>query len=212
MGKTIDNRGLPCPQPVLNTRKALEDIKGSGDVLVSIVDNEGAKENILRFLNSAGNWAAEVEKKGDGIYIQIKPSASPAGMQQGTSSEGKEEPFNCSVGREGHAPIFLITRSTLGSGSEELGKILMRSFVATIKEGPVLPEKMLFLNSGAYLTVSGSPVLDDLLELEKLGVEIFSCGTCLDYFQLKEKLAVGSVTNMFATVESLLTCSGCVTI
>lgn len=63
-----------------------------------------------------------------------------------------------------------------------------------------------------YLTVSGSQVLEDLLELENMGVEIFSCGTCLDYFQLKDRLAVGKVTNMFDTVESLLGRARCVTI
>jgi selenium metabolism protein YedF len=155
MVKEIDNRGLQCPQPVINTKKSRS-----------------------------------------GKEIQDEPT-------------GTEEAPGC---EESIGPIFLVTRSGLGSGSEELGKVLMRSFVATLKEGPVLPEKMVFLNSGVYLAVSGSQVLEDLLELEKMGVEIFSCGTCLDYYQIKDQLAVGKVTNMFDTVERVLKSARCVTI
>lgn len=209
MFKTVDNRGLTCPQPLLNTRRAVEEIKDSGVVLVSIVDNEGAKENILRLINSIGQLTTEVEKKDDGIYIRITRSLSSSNLQD---KPVEAMPLDCDVSKEQQIPVFMITQSTLGSGSEELGKILMRSFIATIKEGSVLPRKLLFLNSGAYLTISGSPVLDDLVELEELGVEILSCGTCLDYYNLKDKLAVGSVTNMFDTVESLLRCTKCVTI
>jgi selenium metabolism protein YedF len=209
MVKTVDNRGLACPQPVLNTRRTVEEIQGSDLVLVSIVDNEGAKENILRLLNSLGNLAAEVEKKDDGIYIRITQSLSSGKIKESPGEE-KDLFLDCGVGKG--QQVLMITQSTLGSGSEELGKILMRSFLATLKEGSVLPKKLLFLNSGVHLAVSGSPVLDDLVQLEGLGVEILSCGTCLDYYNLKDKLAVGNVTNMFDTVESLLSASKCITI
>ncbi len=211
MAKQIDNRGLPCPQPVLNTKRALEEMGDSSEglALVSIVDNEGARENILRLVGKMGSWTTSVEKKEDGIYIHIEKSCSSKGVQN--EAIDPEEAMNCTW-EELKGPIFLVTRSGLGSGSEELGKVLMRSFVATLKEVPLLPEKIMFLNSGVYLTVSGSQVLEDLLELEKMGVEIFSCGTCLDYYQLKDKLAVGQVTNMFDTVESLLGRARCVTI
>ncbi len=211
MAKQIDNRGLSCPQPVLNTKRALEEMEDSseGHALVSIVDNDGARENILRLVGKMGSWTTRAEKKEDGIYIHIEKSFTSTGVQN--ESMDPEEAVNCTC-EESKAPIILVTRSGLGSGSEELGKVLMRSFIATLKEGPVLPVKIMFLNSGVYLTVAGSHVLEDLLELENMGVEIFSCGTCLDYYQLKDKLAVGKVTNMFDTVESLLGRARCVTI
>jgi len=88
----------------------------------------------------------------------------------------------------------------------------MRSFIATLKEGPVYPERVMLLNTGVYLAVEGSPVLEDLIYLEERGVEVFSCGTCLAYFNIRDKLKVGRVTNMYDTVESLLKVPGCVSI
>ena len=203
--KEIDNRGLPCPEPVLNTKRAMDELREEDSTLISIVDNAGAKENILRYVKNAGGWSAHAEKREGAYYIRLERSgaAEPAPRQEGLESA------QCI---ESRPPVFLITTNTLGSGSEELGKILMRSFIATLKEGPVYPERVMLLNTGVYLAVEGSPVLEDLIYLEERGVEVFSCGTCLDYFNLKDKLKVGRVTNMFATVESLLKVPGCVSI
>ena len=91
----------------------------------------------------------------------------------------------------------------MGDGSDELGHILMKSFLFAVTQLDELPDKMLFYNGGAKLTVEGSECLEDLKTLEEQGVEILTCGTCLDYHGIKDKLAVGGVTNMYSIVEIL---------
>ncbi|HWQ61982.1 MAG TPA: sulfurtransferase-like selenium metabolism protein YedF, partial [Negativicutes bacterium] len=99
--------------------------------------------------------------------------------------------------------VYLITQNTLGHGSADLGAILMKSFLYTVLESEPLPRAILFINSGVHLTVAGSPVLDNLAALAARGVKVLSCGTCLDFFNLKDKLAVGGVTNMYTIVAEL---------
>lgn len=98
----------------------------------------------------------------------------------------------------------MITGSLFGKGAEELGQVLMKSFMFTLTEIQAPVTTLVFINSGVYLTIEGSPVLEHLQNLEQQGCEILSCGTCLDYYNLKEKLAVGRVTNMYTAVEKLL--------
>jgi selenium metabolism protein YedF len=99
--------------------------------------------------------------------------------------------------------VIAITADTMGKGNEELGKILIKSFVYTVSETPPYPKTMVFYNGGVRLTCQGSPVLDDLIRLEDKGVEIISCGTCLDFLELKDKLKVGSISNMYTIYEKL---------
>jgi selenium metabolism protein YedF len=210
--KEIDSRGLPCPQPVLNTKKALEELAGHGDsafILTVLVDNEVAKENVTRFARTSG-YRAEAEKKDDLFLIIIEPGE---GQQNSLLRTAELDTASyCSCEAPSGKTVYLFKSKTLGEGSEELGAILMRGFIFTIKETNPLPAKMLFMNGSVYLTTEGSPVLEELQELEKLGVEIYSCGTCLDYFQLKDKLQVGNITNMYDTVENVAGATKCITI
>ena len=98
--------------------------------------------------------------------------------------------------------VFLVTAAHLGA-DPELGAILLRAFLHALSQSATKPARMIFLNTGVHLTTRGSPVLEVLGELAGAGVELLSCGTCLDYFGKREHLALGSVTNMHATVESL---------
>ena len=213
--KIIDNRGLSCPLPVVNTKKALDKLAGDSTAefnLTSLVDNETAAENVSRFARSTG-CKAVVEKKEDGIYVYINKTEKASSPPKDEARELEHEALECSCDLQGTAgTVMLITSSTLGQGSEELGKLLMRSFIFTLKESDTPPERLLFLNSGVSLTVEGSPVLDELLELAARGVSIFSCGTCLDYYQLNGRLQVGQVTNMYDTVEAMLASRRCITV
>jgi selenium metabolism protein YedF len=92
----------------------------------------------------------------------------------------------------------------MGRGSDELGGILIRGFFHALVETDSKPGTIIFYNSGVELTAAGSPVIDDLLELEKYGVTLLACGTCLEYFGLKDSLGVGTVTNMYTITETLL--------
>ncbi len=182
MGNTIDARGLACPQPVILTKKALEELKDGS--LVVIVDNDAAKGNVCNLASSKSCGTALEEKEG-AYYITI------------TREENSCENF--STAKE---TVIVLGSNVLGS-NEELGKVLMKSYIYTLSEGEELPQSMIFLNSAIFLTTQGSEVLDELKGLESRGVEILSCGTCLEFFELKEKLEVGSISNMYTITEKM---------
>ncbi|TDA70698.1 MAG: sulfurtransferase-like selenium metabolism protein YedF [Clostridia bacterium] len=189
--QVVDARGLACPQPVVATKKALE--TGAED-LVTIVDNEAARDNVVKFILSQGR-RARVEERDGGYHIYI-------------SGQGDlEVPELATRVSAINTQVVLVTSDTLGHGEAELGRVLMQSFLGTLAESEALPQSLTFINSGVKLVCEGSPVLDSLMRLEQGGVEISACGTCLDYYHLKEKLCVGRVTNMYAIVTSLLTAS-----
>lgn len=191
MAIEVDCRGKKCPEPVIMTKKALDSIE-CGKVM-AVVDNEVARDNIIKLAKHNGyNYFCE-EKEGEyRIYIEKNPG------EEKTDGMGKEK-----VEKRAYPYVILITGDTLGKGSEELGKLLMRNYIYTLKDIEHLPECIMFLNKGVYLTTKRSEVLETLKELESKGVEVLSCGTCLDYYGLKEELAVGSVTNMYAIAEKL---------
>ena len=185
--KTIDCIGLSCPQPVIMTKKALDE---SPEALLVLVDNTVSKENVTKFAIASG-YGVSVDVDGTNFRIRLVKKASGTLPQH--VSEGNQP------------PVYLITKDTLGSGSEELGAILMKSFFSSLQETNPLPKALLFLNAGVYLTVTDSPVLQALRVLSAKNVSILSCGTCLDYYHLKEKLAVGEITNMFTILTE---CNG----
>ena len=98
---------------------------------------------------------------------------------------------------------MVVASDRMGEGNDELGKVLIKSFIFAVTQLEQLPKTMLFYNGGATLTTEGSNSLEDLKSLEAQGVEILTCGTCLDYYGLKDKLAVGGVTNMYSIVETM---------
>ena len=192
MEQKIDCRGLACPQPVLETKKALE-APGAGEILV-LVDNPGSKENVRRFAESQGHQVSITEEKGV-FELRIQK-----GKGKSESVEGKPEGIQGSLSPD---LVVFIDTDSLGRGSEELGRILMRSFLQTLEQSEVHPQKVILINSGVKLACEGSEVLEDLQELSAKGTEILSCGTCLDFFGMKKKLLVGRVSNMYEILNSL---------
>jgi selenium metabolism protein YedF len=183
----IDARGLACPLPVVRTKKALEEMKEEGDITVVIERPEGC-QNVQRFAGSQG-CEVDVEEKDDLFYIHIH--------------KGKTEQ-QPDIREEKSGNVVLITSDCFGTGDRELGEILMKAFLNTLWDASPKPRKIMFINDGVRLTVEGSEVLEALDLLEKDGVEIFSCGTCLEFYGLTNRLRVGQVTNMYDTVDSLL--------
>jgi selenium metabolism protein YedF len=188
--KTIDCRGQACPRPVVATKKGLE--SSMDPEIWVLVDTLAAKENVKRFAESQGHRVEIAEEKG---IFTLK-------IQKGAPGEKDTQPAIQPVAEEAAALIF-IDGEGMGRGSEELGKILMRSFLHTLREAEVRAEKVIFVNSGVKLACEGSPALEDLQGVAQKGAEILSCGTCLDYFQLKEKLRVGRISNMYEILNSL---------
>lgn len=182
--KTVDARGMACPLPVINTKKVLEAI--AEGVVTTIVDNDAARENVATLAKGMG-LEVDIRQEGSDYHLTITKKGVNQIPEQKTG---------------GNTVVF-VASSEFGRGSTELGNILMKSFMFTLVESDELPQSILFVNSGIYLTCEGSPVLDHLLNLSERGVKILSCGTCLDYFKLKEKLAVGQVTNMYTIYEEM---------
>lgn len=199
--KIVDARGLACPLPVVNAKKAVGEFQEDG-VLTVLVDNEIAVQNLQKFASQKGLQAAG-EKKGEKEYevtIQVTagvPSASAP------AEEAQEEEISCSPDARKKGLVVVLSANVMGGGEEKLGKALMKAFVFALTKQDMLPETVMCYNSGAYLTCEGSDSLEDFRALEAEGVNIMTCGTCLDFYGIKEKLAVGTVTNMYDIVETM---------
>jgi selenium metabolism protein YedF len=192
----IDCKGLQCPEPVLRTRDALAGME-SGVVEV-VVDNEASKSNVERFSRSQG---CEVSIAGDGsdyrITITKKTGAQPA------AGAAAAEDYVCDI-PGGGGLIYLIPSNTMGMGDDDLGWGLLQTYIQTIKEVSPMPSKIFFYNSGVLLTSRESGILRYIKELEDQGVEIFSCGTCIDFFNKNDKVLVGKLTNMYDIMDSMV--------
>ena len=196
----VDARGLPCPRPVLETKRALQDVD-DGTITV-LVDSPESRENVQRFARSQG---CQVEvSEADGMFRLTIVKERAKEVPKAATVQQRELP-------EG-GTVVLITTDRFGVGDDRLGQILMKSFLNTLWDHDPRPAKLLFINSGVRLTTEGSDVLDALELLEKDGVEVFSCGTCIEYYGIQDKLKVGSVTNMYDTVNTLLTASHVVSV
>ena len=141
--------------------------------------------------------AARAEKRGDGTFVVTMEVTDPVG-----EAPAREPELTCAPDLRGNF-VVAVDGDTMGRGSEELGKTLMKGFLFAVSQLPELPKTILFYNGGARLTAEGSDSLEDLRNMEAQGVEILTCGTCLNFYGLTEQLAVGGVTNMYAIVEKL---------
>lgn len=212
---TVNAMGDICPIPVVKTKKAMDALTGPEQIEV-LVDNETAMRNVMKLAKSSGAQA-EQEQLGEREYRvlitveenAVRGSAPAAGT--GNDAAGNGSAASPAAGGTENAQrcptcigtVVAVGSDRMGDGSDELGHILMKSFIFAVTQLDLLPDKMLFYNGGAKLTIEGSESLDDLKALEEQGVEIMTCGTCLDYYGIKDKLAVGSVTNMYSIVETL---------
>lgn len=189
--QTIDARGLPCPQPVILTRNAMREAQE----LVVLVTGRDQVTNVSRLAEKAG-WQAQMEQRPDGYAIHLVKGQEPVAEPELTP-----DLTSCDISRR---TVVVAPSEHMGRGDEELGTILVRAFFHTLTESNSIPGTIILYNTGVKLAVEGSPVLDDLRDLQGKGVEILACGTCLGYFNLKERLAVGIISNMYTIAETLL--------
>lgn len=192
--ETLDYRGLTCPEPVIRTKRALEQ---SPDGISVLLDDGTPRENVRRFARSR-NYNITETAAGDHFILQIYAAN---GQKQATPQPAKQITATQTTGS---GKVLLVTSNQLGNGAEELGCLLMNNFIHTLLETGSRPDKIVFLNSGVLLAVQGAETVEALEQLVNMGVEILSCGLCLDFYHKKEQLAVGMATNMFATAELLL--------
>ena len=195
----VDAMGDQCPIPVIKTKKALKEITETTLVEVH-VDNEIAVQNLSKMAKQK-NLEYKCEKLEEQHYIiKINAEAEGVSIQQKAPAENDKE--ICYPDRKSNT-VVVLSSNQMGNGSEELGQILMKGFIFALTELDELPSTVLLYNSGVKLSTEGSNSIEDLKTLQAQGVEILSCGTCLNYYDLTEKLQVGDVTNMFFILEKM---------
>jgi selenium metabolism protein YedF len=185
----VDCRGLACPQPVMTTKKALDQLE-EGELLV-IVDNAVSCNNVERFAQSQG-CSVEVEQRGKDFSLRIRKGR---GRQETESLQEREKVKKV---------VVYINSHLMGGGDEALGSFLMKAFLKTLLDLDAKPNRLILINSGVQLASEGSKVLDSLIALSEKGVEVLSCGSCLDFYGLKGKLKVGIVSNMVEIIQSMM--------
>lgn len=185
MKQTINALGWQCPKPIIATKKALDNMP-EGEVL-TIVDNKIALDNLVDFANSLGYTVSYTEEEG-GIYNVTTVKDKDADGHESTQEENL---------------VIVITGDQFGVGSEDFGRTLMKTYLYTLTEADKKPNTLIFINSGIFLNCVGTGEVETLQTLEALGVEILTCGACLNFYGLTEKLAVGTISNMYNIVAKM---------
>ena len=197
MIKYVNAIGDTCPLPVVKAKNAIKELGGAGTVEVK-VDNEIAVQNLGKMAQQKG-YGFKSEKNGAAEYtvtLEVGEAAAATGVEDIAEV--------CAVVPAAQKKVVVaINSERMGHGHDELGKVLMKGFIFALTQQDILPSAILFYNGGANLTIEGSASLEDLKNLAEQGVEILTCGTCLNYYNVSDKLAVGEVTNMYAIVEKL---------
>ena len=188
----VDARGEACPIPVVRTKQALQELQGPGTV-ETLVDNEIAVQNLTKMADQKG-FKVTSQKESEDCYRVLMT------VEDQDSNENPEK-CRCQPLPEQRRIVAVVSADHMGEGNDELGRALIKGFLFAMTMQEELPSTILFYNGGAHLTCQGSDSLEDLKSLQERGVEILTCGTCLDFYGLKDQLAVGSVTNMYDIVE-----------
>lgn len=176
----IDARGLPCPQPVIKTKEALEEIPPGSQIKV-IIDSEVSLTNVKKFLSAQGHRLLSEVKIGSDFHLLI---------EKGSSLQEEEYVITCSPSEKGPSLLIIVASDHMGD-DRELGRLLLKGFFETMLAQNLLPNRIFFMNTGVKLTTKDETFIEILGKLEKMGVEIFSCGTCLKHYGLEDQLKVG---------------------
>jgi selenium metabolism protein YedF len=185
----LDYSRHQCPYPVVETRKQI--LENPGASLVVLVGDQAGRDNVSRLATKMGYQTVAIEA-GNNFQLTLTPEDSKEQVTQG-------EPI--SITPVTGKTVIYCGSDRMGDGDDQFGRVLMINFLTTLLEMDPLPDIILFVNSGIDLTTQGSAVLEALRTLESRGVDIASCGLCLDFYQKKNRLAVGRVTNMYEMVE-----------
>lgn len=192
----INAMGDTCPIPVVKTKNAIKDMEGAGQVEI-LVDNEIAVQNLTKMAVQK-NYSVSSEKLEEQKYRVVMTIGDAQDFEDAEAPQNEE----CIPDARKNT-VVVISSDAMGNGDDELGRVLMKGFIFALTQQDELPSAVLFYNGGARLTCEDAPTLEDLKSLEAQGVEILTCGTCLNHYGLTEKLQVGSITNMYAIVEKM---------
>ena len=194
----VNGMGKTCPIPLIETKKAVKSLT-SPDTVEVMVDNNMAVKNITRFATDNGYKITtdKISDKEFKLTIEVKEIKSEEEKKMA------ETCGTCGATDNTGNIVVAIGSEKMGCGDEKLGKNLMKAFIYSLSQAEVHPKTILFFNGGAHLTCEGSLSLEDLGNLKELGVKILTCGTCLDFYGLKDKLKIGEVTNMYDIVSTM---------
>ena len=194
----VNALGDACPIPVVKTKNAIKELGGSG-VVETLVDNEIAVQNLTKMANQKG-YRVSSKKLSDRQYQVTMEIGENAADKQTAPTEAESE--TC-IPDARENTVVVIASATMGEGDPELGRLLMKGYIYALTQLDTLPKTLLFYNGGAALTCEGSASLEDLKSLEAQGVQILTCGTCLNHYGLTDSLKVGEVTNMYVIAETM---------
>ncbi|MCI9179388.1 MAG: sulfurtransferase-like selenium metabolism protein YedF [Lachnospiraceae bacterium] len=199
----LDERGKQCPLPVIEAKKALEKAE-PGSVVEVVVDNEIAVQNLKKLALHKGLDSLSEKVSEREFLVKIWAGVKEKAEQVRENAEQAEkESIKCALDCREKGLVLVLASDEMGQGDAVLGRLLMKGFVYAVTQQDKLPETVLLFNGGAKLSCQGSDSLEDLKELEAQGVEILTCGTCLNHYGIAEKLLVGNVTNMYEIVEKM---------
>ena len=194
----VNAMGDPCPIPVVKTKNAIRELQGQAGSVEVLVDNEIAVQNLTKMAGQKGYGvhAKKLEAQKFQVEISGENETSPFLPRE-------EEASACIPDTRAKNTVLVISSPSMGEGDPKLGAILMKSYFYALTQQDTFPETILFYNGGVRFTCEESPTLEDLKFLEAQGAEILSCGTCLDFYGLTEKLKVGGITNMYVIAEKM---------
>ena len=187
----LDYSQHKCPYPVVETRKQI--LAHPGEQLEVMVGDQAGRDNVTRLAEKMG-YQPSAETVGNGFRLTLSPS--------GEHTEETRQTLPQSASPASGKTVIYCGSDRMGTGDDGFGKVLMRNFLGTLLEMTPLPDTVLFVNSGINLTTTGSEVLETLQKLVDQGVDIATCGLCLEFYEKKERLEVGRVTNMYEMVET----------
>lgn len=194
----VNALGDACPIPVVKTKNAIKEL-GGGGVVETLVDNEIAVQNLTKMANQKG-YKVSSKKLSDRQY-QVTMEIGENAADKQTAPMAAEQEACIPDTREN--TVVVIASATMGEGDPELGRLLMKGYLYALTQLDTLPKTILFYNGGAHLTCEESASLEDLKSLEAQGVQILTCGTCLNHYGLTDRLKVGEVTNMYVIAETM---------
>ena len=196
----VDTRGQLCPAPLIAAKKALREIP-AGESFTLLTDNQTSFDNLIRFLKDNNAHVKVIETAGVWSLTITRISDNVSG--------GKKQDYNSpSITHfEKGNYIVVVTSDKMGEGDEELGHLLMGNFIKALKDLDRLPRKMVLYNKGVTLVADSSPVIQHLRDLEKMGVDLLICSTCVNYYSLESSVGAGILSNMY-TIAEVMASSG----
>lgn len=199
----VDAIGDVCPVPVVKAKNAIKEMEGESRLEI-LVDNSIAVQNLTKMAVQKGYEVSD-EQLPDGNYKVVMDISDAADAAAGGEDDSMDYQ-DCDIRKRtssAYGTVAVISSDVMGAGSDELGRKLMKAFIFALGQQDVLPDTLIFFNGGAHFTCEGSESLPDIVAMEEQGTKVFTCGTCLDYYGLKEKLSVGSISNMYDIVEMM---------